>query len=117
MGYKNQINFAEDFTDMPMGRYRKHGDVSGEVFRDDHLLPALKMFGDDVVTINLYGIYGMGGSFIDEAFGGLIREHGYTTNELLERFEFESDDEFLVEEIISIIEEYGDWETVNSLIN
>ena len=36
------IYFTKDFTDTPGGRYKRHGDYSGEQFREDILEPALK---------------------------------------------------------------------------
>lgn len=108
MSYENKIKFSEDFTDMPIGRYRSEGSHSGEVFREDHLIPALELYGDDVVTVDLSDIYGMGGSFMDEAFGGLIRENGYTANDILERLEIVGDD-FLKEEIEDNLKFYFDY--------
>lgn len=62
-----------------MGRVRADGNSSGERFRDDFLIPALK--SNDVVEILLDEAEGYGSSFLDEAFGGLIRK-GYTMEEL-----------------------------------
>lgn len=105
MAYENRINFASDFTDMPIGRYREDGNCSGEVFREEHLLPALRLYGDDEVIINVDGVYGMGGSFVEEAFGGLIRLHGYDAFELMDRIVIEGS-EYLEEEIFDCIKEY-----------
>lgn len=70
------IRIETDFTWAPAGRYRKYGDYTGEVFRDDLLVPALKEH--DSVTVDLDGVMGYGSSFIEETFGGLIRESGYS---------------------------------------
>ena len=76
-----QISIADDFTRFPGGRYRRLGRFSGEQFRDDFLIGLLNK-GDDV-TVNLDGTEGYGSSFLEEAFGGLVRQ-GFT-------FEFLSD--------------------------
>ena len=68
------INFTQEFTDTPGGRYRRHGDYSGEQFREDILLPALNQF--DFVHLNLNGAFGFPPSFIDEAIGILVEKVG-----------------------------------------
>jgi hypothetical protein len=77
------IAIASDFSPSPGGRYRKHGPWSGEEFRDDYLLPALQESRH--VTVYLDGTAGYAGSFLEEAFGGLIRERGFTLPELRQR--------------------------------
>lgn len=71
-----QINVAEDFTDKPGARYESQGSNSGEKFRDVILYPAyLKAIEkNEKLIINLDGGYGYGSSFLEEAFGGLIRK-------------------------------------------
>jgi len=76
------INIEKDFSWSPAGRYKEFGGDTGEEFRDDFLLPALNE--DDSVTVNLDGVIGYGSSFLEEAFGGLVREH-HLTLEILER--------------------------------
>ena len=70
------INIAEEFAVYPGGRYRKDGPFSGEEFRDDLLVPMLKEIGKsyDRVVVVLDGVKGFAGSFLDEAFAGLIRK-------------------------------------------
>lgn len=68
---QHEISVAANFTPYPTGRYRKFGDGSGEEFRDDHLIPALNSFG--LVIVDLDGARGYPASFLEEAFGGLIR--------------------------------------------
>ena len=71
---KNQmktIDISSDFTRYPGGRYRKHGDGSGEEFRDDFLVPAIK--AEDKVVIEMDDTAGYPASFLEEAFGGLVR--------------------------------------------
>lgn len=66
-----QINIAADFSRSPAGRFYSDGPFSGERFREELLVPALKR-GDSVV-VNLKGVLGFGSSFLEEAFGGLVR--------------------------------------------
>jgi hypothetical protein len=67
-----RISVSEDFTKYPYGRYRNDGPNSGEEFRDDHLIPALKK--NDLIEVILDGAAGYGSSFLEEAFGGLVRK-------------------------------------------
>lgn len=61
------IHFVTEFTDCPGGRHRHQGEFSGEEFRDDLLVPALR--NHDRVILDLNGASGFASSFIDEAFG------------------------------------------------
>jgi hypothetical protein len=69
-----RINFANDFTDTPGGRLKIHGPFSGEEFREDHLKKALAEY--DEVILDLNGAFGFPASFIDEAFGILVKDLG-----------------------------------------
>lgn len=72
MTTQTTINIAKDFSDVPSGRYRTDGPASGESFREDVLKVALESF--DQVIIELDGTEGYGSSFLEEAFGGLVRK-------------------------------------------
>jgi hypothetical protein len=74
------IYVAKDFSKMPCVRNRDDGKKSGEEFRDDFLLPALKTH--ERVTVDLNGVLTLGSSFLEEAFGGLVRKGYYTAKEL-----------------------------------
>jgi hypothetical protein len=65
------ISVARDFSKAPAGRYDSDGPAPGARFRDQYLLPALK--AADSVTVDLDGTAGYGSSFLEEAFGGLVR--------------------------------------------
>ncbi|MBI4800428.1 MAG: STAS-like domain-containing protein [Desulfarculus sp.] len=80
---KNIINIASDFSQFPAGRYRSDGGFSGELFRDDFLVPSLNEF--DVVEVILDGAEGYGSSFLEESFGGLVREKGFSEADLKKR--------------------------------
>lgn len=75
---KNAINIAKDFSKYPGGRYHTDGPYSGEKFREEILAPSLD--NNEIVTIDLDGALGYGSSFLEEAFGGLVRL-GYFSRE------------------------------------
>ncbi len=81
------ISIAEDFSPSPAGRFRSDGPFPGEAFRDDFLLPKLK--DSDQILILLDGTSGYGSSFLEEAFGGLVRK-GFKESELRRKLRFES---------------------------
>jgi hypothetical protein len=80
MSEHKTISIARDFSETPIGRYRSDGKNSGAVFRDDILVPALRV--NSRVTVDLSGTAGYGSSFLEETFGGLIRECGFTLEQL-----------------------------------
>lgn len=70
-----EIIIAQDFSDTPGGRKISEGKFSGEAFRDDFLLPKYKEATEknEKLRINFDGAFGYPPSFLDEAFGGLVR--------------------------------------------
>jgi len=91
------INIANDFTRYPGGRFYTDGPFSGEQFRNEFLIPILS--GNDDCSIIFDGARGYGSSFLEEAFGGLVRA-GYKASEILLRFNLISkSDPSLVDEI------------------
>lgn len=88
------VNFAR----YPYGRYESDGPYSGEVFRRKVLLPAFEA-DQDRIQVVLDGASGLGSSFLEEAFGGLVRG-GISLNEVRDRLEVvATTDPSLVEEI------------------
>lgn len=73
------IDLAAEFSTTPFGRFRGDGEFSAEHFRDDLLIPALRT--NPVVVVDLSGSNLYGSSFLEEAFGGLLR-HGFTQDQL-----------------------------------
>lgn len=65
------IKVAEQFSRFPAGRFITDGPFSGELFRRKFLEPALQSTGEIVVEMD--GARGYGSSFLEEAFGGLVR--------------------------------------------
>lgn len=61
---------------LPGGRYISEGKNSAEEFRDTHLAPALKDEDSyDQVRVDFGGVTDFSAAFLDEAFGGLVRQH------------------------------------------
>ena len=71
------VNVATDFYPRPSGRYKLDGDHSGQAFRDDILFPKLNRVieqnSDAKVVVDFTDVTMAGSSFLEEAFGGLIR--------------------------------------------
>lgn len=65
------LSVARQFSMYPGARFKRISEYSGEEFRDNHLIPALKQ--DGKVTVDLDGVVGYGSSFLEEVFGGLVR--------------------------------------------
>jgi len=85
------ISIATDFSEVPLGRYYSDGENSGQRFREEFLLPALK--DNEFVTVKIDGVEGYGSSFLDEAFGGLVRKNHFTKGELHKRLKIENSDQ------------------------
>ncbi len=78
------IVVARDFSRYPGGRYEADGDFSGEAFRNEKLLPALRrgLATGHVVIVDIDGAAGYPSSFLEEAFGGLVREGHFGADQL-----------------------------------
>lgn len=72
------VDLGRDFSRTPGGRYRADGQASAEDFRERLCEPVLDR--GEHLTVDLDGPIGLGSSFMEEAFGGLVRRYG------LERF-------------------------------
>jgi hypothetical protein len=68
------IDIGVDFAKYLGARYRADGKSSGQEFREDLLEPAFE--ANDLIVIGLDGIGGYSASFMEEAFGGLVRKYG-----------------------------------------
>ncbi len=87
------ISIAKDFALKSGPRFAKHGDFSGEQFREEFLEPALREY--DEVVVNLDGTLGYGSSFLEEVFGGAVRSNCPVD----EKLRLVSNDKYLVKEI------------------
>lgn len=97
---KLTVKVVKDFDPKPYGRTRDDGEASGAEFRERILVPALEK--NDAVHVDLTGYNRYGRSFLDEAFGGLIRENGYTYQSLMSKLTYSHD---LVKSIELVIED------------
>jgi hypothetical protein len=98
------IDVGADFSRFPGGRYRSDGPHSGEGFREDVLVPWLAKH--DNVRVMLDTAFGYGSSFLEEAFGGLVRAN-YPAEEVLRRITVVSEDPLLITEVRDYIEQAG----------
>lgn len=85
----NKIVVIDDFSKTPYGRspdkvLPHEAEHTGEVFRNKILSQKLKdsIKENTKLTVELTGYNRYGRSFIDEAFGGLIREDGFSYEQL-----------------------------------
>lgn len=68
------IDVAKDFSSTPGGRYKSESLYSGEEFRLTKLAPALA--NNKSIVVDLDGPVGFTSGFMEEAFGGLVRQFG-----------------------------------------
>lgn len=85
----DMLSIARDFSPFPAGRKRGDGPYTGEKFREDLLAPRLKKHTK--VILDLDGVEGLPSSFLEEIFGGLVRE-GFAVAMLRELIEIRSTD-------------------------
>ena len=96
------FSIAKSFSLSPGPRYSRQGPYSGEALRK--LLARKLKSIQGSIRIVLDGTRGYGSSFLDEAFGGLIRSEHITREEVLRRLEFVSEmDASYIEEIMESI--------------
>ncbi len=96
------INVARDFSKFPAGRFNEDGDFSGQRFREQLLSRDLSKA--KTVIVELDGTAGYGSSFLEEAFGGMVRVQKFKPAELHERLVLKSVDTSLTAEIWEYID-------------
>lgn len=97
------IHIKDAFSEYPGTRYKKHGQCSGEEFRDDYLVKWLRKYPG--LVLDFSGVLAVSPSFLDEAFGGLVTKHGFTKDDLLQRLTIKSNDNFINSTIWDCINE------------
>lgn len=97
------ISVAKDFTRFPSGRYKRNGNTSGEAFREQFMEPYIR--DGEEIAIELDGTIGYGSSFLEEAFGGLVRALKLSAADLKTRLHIVTSDTALFEEVNSYIED------------
>jgi hypothetical protein len=90
------IEVGKDFSRTPGGRYISDGPDSGQLFRQRLLVPASRaaLAKNDKVKVVLDGPRGYLSSFIEEAFGGLVRREGFSVDVLKRSLEIRALDSF-----------------------
>ncbi|WP_417415853.1 STAS-like domain-containing protein [Hoeflea sp.] len=86
-----KIDIAKDFSPYPVGRDENDSAVNGKKFRTEKLAPAVKsaLEQDRIVVIILEGLESVGSSFLEEAFGGLVRNENFTASQLKSVLKFD----------------------------
>ncbi len=100
-----------DFSKFPGGRYIKYGPDSGELFRDEWLIPAInKLEKGETLEIDLSVVYTYAPSFLDEAFAQIIRRKILSYEEFKEKIKFTADlpNDFFIEMIDTFLKEARD---------
>lgn len=106
-----EFKIATEFSTTPGPRFSDEGEFSGEKLRVDHLFPIAldALSSGERILIDLDGTHGYLTSFLEEAFGGLIRVNDMKVNDLERIFEFKSLEEpYLVEDIREYLKEAAD---------
>ncbi|MFM0205139.1 STAS-like domain-containing protein [Paraburkholderia fungorum] len=98
-----EISVAKDFSPFPAGRFINDGPHSGEALSNQI---AESLDKADIVTIDLDGTYGLADSFLEAAFGGLVRR-GITVSELESRLNIISQNEIYAIRILKYIRDAG----------
>lgn len=91
------VNVARDFTQFPSGRSKLKGETSGEAFREKFLEPPIR--DGKEILVELDGTIGYSSSFLEEAFGGLVRSLSMPAGRLMKILHFKSDDLILLDEV------------------
>jgi hypothetical protein len=88
------ISIARQFSRFPGGRSASDGPASAEEFREALLVPAIceAEKSGERVTVSLDGTLGYAASFLEEAFGWLVRVDGFTAERLREMMSVSSVD-------------------------
>lgn len=98
--------YVKNFSTTPGPRKEIIGPFSGERFREEVLLKEIRENPDEELSINLDGTAGYGSSFLEEAFGGLVRL-GLPESKIMEIVNnlISQEDESLIDEIKEYVED------------
>lgn len=103
-----EIKIARDFSFSPGPRYIDEGKNSGEKFRKEVLYPKFKeaIEANKNVTVDLDGTDGYGTSFLEEAFGGLIRNNKLSYDEIIKCLTIISEEEdYLIDDVFEYLKD------------
>lgn len=108
-----KIKIVSDFSPTPGPRYEHEGKNSGEIFRKKILFPEVSkaILENQPFTVDLDGTAGYGTSFLEEAFGGLIRINGLDYHKIIELMSIITEEEdYLLEDIMEYLKDaYGEF--------
>ena len=79
---------VSDYTHFPGGRFSTDGEGNAEDFRTEYLVPPLRE--NQYILLNLDGVNGYPASFLDAAFGGLVRDEGFDSNFVEDHLELQA---------------------------
>ena len=87
-----RLDIAREFSPVPIGRSKDDGKRSAANFREDVLLPKIEraIKNGEILEVDFSGIAGIDPSFMDEAFGGLVRVHNLSSDNVLKSLRFVS---------------------------
>ena len=91
------INVAKEFYPRPLGRIPEDGEYNGTLFKDSILIPAIK--NNRTVVVDFHGVAMAGSSFLEEAFGGIIRERIITKKDFSSRIIILTDRQVILDRI------------------
>lgn len=94
-----------DFSPVPFGRYPTDGNFSGQRFRREKLRGPFNNNDIERVEVDFNGIVPVGSSFLDESFGGLIRDEGMTFEQVWRKLKIISDFPLYAIQIENILKE------------
>lgn len=106
-----EFKISKEFTATPGPRFIDEGEFSGELLRKNHLLPLIMdaIKKEVKLKVDLDGTHGYLTSFLEEAFGGLIREDRISLYDLKKYLEIISTEEpYLKEDIDEYLQEAHD---------
>ncbi len=100
------LKIAKVFSTTPGPRSESEGPFSGQLFRKTVLAPAVTkaIEQNEILTIDFDGTEGYGTSFLEEAFGGLIRNEKISHAALNKHLQYISKEEpYLIEDILEYL--------------
>jgi hypothetical protein len=101
-----ELSVLRDFSRTPGPRFEWEGKHSVELFRKNILLPKLieAQQAGKKLRVNLDGTAAYGTSFLEEAFGGLVRHEEVSKEDTLQLIVYVSEEEdYLIEDILEYI--------------
>jgi hypothetical protein len=96
------FKIAKEFSRTTGPRYTHEGGNSGEKLRKELFYPFLRdaISKNKIVTVDLDGVTGYGTSFLEETFGGLIRDEGLSYATVKKHLKIVSNEEpYLIDDI------------------